>query len=65
MWPPSSDVTGLAVRAFDNFQAAAEEAGASRIYGGIHYNFDNTAGLEMGHSIGELVINNALKRLAR
>src|SRR5207247_922781 len=28
-------------RSFDSFEAAAQEAGRSRIYGGIHYQFDN------------------------
>src|SRR5262249_51358206 len=28
-------------RSFDSFGAAAAEAGQSRIYGGIHYSFDN------------------------
>lgn len=55
-WPPSDDVSQLHVRSFDSFQQAAEEAGISRIYGGIHYSFDNTAGLELGRSIGQLVV---------
>ena len=32
------------------FSAAAEEAGMSRIYGGIHYQFDNPAGLTCGRA---------------
>ncbi len=60
-WPPADDVSGLAQRSFSSFQAAAQEAGMSRIYGGIHYNFDNTAGLMAGQAIGELVTGNALK----
>jgi hypothetical protein len=28
----------------------------SRIYGGIHYAFDNTAGQEVGRAIGQLVV---------
>jgi hypothetical protein len=47
-------------RSFDGFWEAAEEAGASRIYGGIHWSFDNAAGLESGHSIGEFVSDNLL-----
>jgi hypothetical protein len=47
-------------RSFDSFSEAAEEAGASRIYGGIHWSFDNEAGLEAGHSIGEFVSDNLL-----
>jgi hypothetical protein len=42
-------------RAFDRFSAAAAEAGMSRIYGGIHWSFDNTAGLELGRAVGRHV----------
>jgi membrane-associated phospholipid phosphatase len=31
--------------------ALAEEAGRSRILGGIHYSFDNSAGLRLGRTI--------------
>ena len=63
IWPAPDDVTGLAKRSFTSFDAAAEEAGMSRIYGGIHYSFDNTAGLAAGHSIGQLVVNTTLQPL--
>lgn len=42
-------------REFDSLWAAAEEAGQSRIYGGIHWQFDNSAGLHCGGEIGTLV----------
>ena len=48
-------------RSFDGFWQAAEEAGASRIYGGIHWSFDNEAGLEAGRSVGEFVADNLLQ----
>jgi len=47
-------------RSFDGFWDAAQEAGASRIYGGIHWSFDNEAGLQAGHSIGEFISDNLL-----
>jgi hypothetical protein len=47
---------GIAARHFDSFQAAAEEAGQSRIYGGIHYQFDNQAGLTAGGDLGNYVL---------
>ena len=34
----------------------AEENGLSRIYGGIHYSFDNTTGLELGRRIAPLAL---------
>lgn len=60
-WPPSSDVSSLASRTFSSFSQAAEEAGISRIYGGIHYSFDNTAGLSSGNSVGNWTVQNLLK----
>jgi hypothetical protein len=36
----------------------AEENGLSRIYGGVHYDFDNTAGLELGRRIAPLALVN-------
>ena len=47
---------GHAVRAFPNFVAASEEAGMSRIYGGIHFPSGNEAGLTLGRCIGDRVI---------
>jgi hypothetical protein len=47
-------------RSFTNFQQAADEAGMSRIYGGIHYSFDNADGLSTGRALGQFVVNNFL-----
>ncbi len=43
---------GLPVRSFASFEAAAEEAAISRMYGGIHYRFGNEAGLAQGRAVG-------------
>ncbi len=40
-------------RTFSSFKSAAEEAALSRLYGGIHYDFDNIAGLESGRAIAK------------
>lgn len=48
-------------RYYSSFQAAADEAGMSRIYGGIHYSFDNTVGLNLGHDVGAYVVTHALQ----
>jgi hypothetical protein len=48
-------------RSFNGFWQAAQEAGASRIYGGIHWSFDNQAGLQAGHSVGEFVADKLLQ----
>ena len=54
--------SAVATRSFDNFWAAAEEAGRSRIYGGIHFEFDNQAGLALGRQIGDYVLDHLLHR---
>ncbi|MBU2928536.1 vanadium-dependent haloperoxidase [Winogradskyella psychrotolerans] len=43
---------GLPQRNFTSFQAAAQEAAISRLYGGIHYRSAIEAGLNQGHKIG-------------
>lgn len=50
----SDDLPGV-VRSFRRFSTAADEAGISRIYGGIHWDFDNRDGLANGQTIGEYV----------
>ena len=42
---------GHSVRKFDSFRAAADEAGISRIYGGIHYRSANVEGGNLGRCI--------------
>jgi membrane-associated phospholipid phosphatase len=51
----------IKTRSYPSFWHAAEEAGMSRIYGGIHYAFDNTAGLDLGRAVGETVIGSWLQ----
>lgn len=51
----TSDGLPGVTRSFGSFSEAAEEAGQSRIYGGIHYQFDNQDGLAAGREIGEWV----------
>lgn len=50
---------GLAPRSFPSFWAAADEAGISRLYGGIHFRAAIERGLDQGRCIGALV--NALQ----
>ncbi|MFL5342912.1 MAG: FG-GAP-like repeat-containing protein [Gemmataceae bacterium] len=57
----SSDTLPDVSRAFTSYQAAAQEAGQSRIYGGIHYQFDNVDGLVSGAALGKFVLANELK----
>ncbi len=56
-----SEVPGISTRYFSSLASAASEAGISRIYGGIHYNFDNLEALAAGQSIGNLVTKSQLQ----
>lgn len=51
----------LPPRTFPSFWAAVREAGVSRIYGGIHFNFSNTEGLEAGRSLGRYLFENFMR----
>ena len=35
----------------------AEEAALSRMYGGIHYRFDNEDGLQLGRTVAGIVLS--------
>ena len=48
-------------QAFDGFWDVAEEQSESRIYGGIHYRFDQVAGQQIGKSAAEYVFANYMK----
>jgi hypothetical protein len=52
--------TQIVTRHFASFAQAADEAGRSRIYGGIHFEFDNAAGLAAGRALGAYVAANVL-----
>jgi hypothetical protein len=44
-------------RDFDSFDEAANEAGRSRIYAGIHFEFSNQDGLALGRDVGDEVLD--------
>jgi hypothetical protein len=50
----------LVPRHFTSFDQAAQEAGMSRIYGGIHFLSDNVFGLQVGAEIGKYVVEHEL-----
>jgi len=54
------DASLIVTRHFVSFSQAADEAGMSRIYGGIHFSFDNVAGLELGRRIGAATLSRVL-----
>jgi len=56
----TSDTLPGVVRYFTSFSACADEIGMSRVYGGIHFNFDNVEGKICGQRIGEFIATHCL-----
>lgn len=56
-------VRPLLPRTFNSFSQAEEENGQSRIYLGIHWSFDKTAGIRQGRRIADYVYANAFQRV--
>ena len=52
----TDEADGLKPRSFPSFSAAADEAGISRLYGGIHYRAAIDKGLEQGRCIGAYAV---------
>ncbi len=50
-------------RHYDRLSAAAEEAGLSRIYGGIHFYFSHLASAEVGRKLADFVVESRLRPL--
>jgi hypothetical protein len=47
---------GIESRRINSFREAAKEAAISRLYGGIHYRFDNMEGNNCGKKLGEFIV---------
>jgi hypothetical protein len=56
----SDDVPGQS-RSYDRLSQAANEAGRSRIYGGIHWEYDNQDGLASGRELATYIYSNFLR----
>ena len=52
-------------RTFRSLSQAEEENGQSRIYLGIHWSYDKTAGIAMGRQVADHVFENAFRRVKR
>jgi hypothetical protein len=63
-WSLPGGLPGV-TRHFDGFWQAAEEEAMARIYGGIHYRFDQQAGQQVGQSAAEFVFANFMRPRAR
>jgi hypothetical protein len=56
----TSEVLPGIERSFTSFTAAADEAGLSRIYAGVHFRTDHTAGQQLGLDVAAYVTKNFL-----
>jgi membrane-associated phospholipid phosphatase len=56
----TSEVLPGVERSFASFTAAAEEAGLSRIYAGVHFRTDHTSGRQLGLNVAAYVVQNFL-----
>lgn len=52
-------ITSGIERCWNGFDAAALDAANSRLWGGIHWRFDNEAGLALGQAVGRFTLVNA------
>lgn len=55
------NVRPLSPRSFSSLSEAAVENGMSRVYLGIHWNFDASSGIDMGNSIADYAFANYLQ----
>ena len=52
---------GGATRSYAGFNAMADEQERARIYGGIHFTFDNVAGQSVGRSVANYIFTNVMR----
>jgi hypothetical protein len=52
---------GGATRSYTGFSAMANEQERARVWGGIHFTFDNVAGQSVGRSVGAYVYQNIMR----
>lgn len=55
-----SEEEGVSDRSYTSISQAAQESADSRLYGGIHWSFDNADGLVLGDAIGGFVTDTLL-----
>lgn len=58
----TSEVMAGVERSFDSFSDAAQEATLSRIFAGVHFQFDLTTGQRLGRQVADFVVDNFLTR---
>jgi hypothetical protein len=61
----TSEVVPGVVRNFNSIAAAEQEASLSRVFAGVHFRTDETAGNRLGQAIADFVVDNYLKPVDR
>jgi hypothetical protein len=51
------------VLTYTDLDAIISDVSDARVYGGIHFRFDQDAGERMGHDVGQYVYNNQLQKM--
>jgi hypothetical protein len=52
---------GGATRSYAGFSAMADEQARARVYGGIHFTFDNVAGQSVGRNVANYIFSNVMR----
>jgi hypothetical protein len=60
-----SQSPAFAARSYTSLSQMAAESAASRLYGGIHWSFDNDVALTVGGAVGQYVADNFLRPVER
>ncbi|MGO9466693.1 MAG: phosphatase PAP2 family protein [Isosphaeraceae bacterium] len=60
----TSDMLPGVTRSFDSFSAAALEVAWSRVYLGVHFWFDESAGMTIGDELGNTIYNQIMGPVA-
>jgi hypothetical protein len=59
----STEGVSVPARTFTSFSQASQEAADSRLYGGIHWSYDNEDGLALGRALGKHVFETHLREI--
>ena len=52
---------GGATRSYAGFSVMADEQARARVYGGIHFTFDNVAGQSVGRNVANYIFANVMR----